>query len=527
MEILTGKQIYEVDKATVKSQGISSLELMERAGTVCFNWVHSKLQGNPVKVLVFCGIGNNGGDGLVIARHLHQYGYNVHCYVVNFSKKRTEGFLSNFEKLKNAGVWPAVINGTDDFPEITPQDVVIDAIMGIGISRNIQGFTIDLIKHINKPKSYTLSIDLPSGLFPDKSFNKGTAIIEASHTLTFQRPKIALLLPENEPYIYTWETIDIGLDEAFIASMKKIENFLIEKEDVQEIYLPRDKFTHKGTYGHALIIGGSLGKIGAVTLASKGALKVGSGLVTAYIPKCGYEILQISIPEVMVEVDAENELEYFNYKSNPTVIGIGIGIGISEKTANGFAKFLNANKLPLIIDADGINIIANDKELLKLLPENTILTPHPKEFERLVGKWKNDFDKLKKLKEFTVNHKVIVILKGANTVIAQGENLYFNTTGNPALSSAGTGDVLTGMVTGLMAQGYDALNAAIMGVYLHGRTADLAIESTGVESFTASMIFDYIGKSYLDLFVEEIVISTEKPSPQSPPDDSDGDEIYV
>ncbi|MFT6756043.1 MAG: hydroxyethylthiazole kinase-like uncharacterized protein yjeF, partial [Urechidicola sp.] len=258
MEILTGKQIYEVDKATIKSQGITSLDLMERAGTVCFNWVHSKLHGNPVKILVFCGIGNNGGDGLVVARHLHQHGYNVHCYVVNFSKKRTEGFLSNFEKLKNAGVWPAVINCNDDFPEITPQDVVIDGIMGIGISRKIQGFTIDLIKHINKPKSYTLSIDLPSGLFPDKSFSKDAAIIEASHTLTFQRPKIALLLPENEPYIYTWETIDIGLDEAYIASMKKIEKFIIEKEDVQEIYLPRDKFTHKGTYGHALIIGGSL-----------------------------------------------------------------------------------------------------------------------------------------------------------------------------------------------------------------------------------------------------------------------------
>ena len=526
MEILTGKQIYEVDKATLKSQNITSLELIERAGTVCFNWIHSKLKGNPVKILIFCGIGNNGGIGLIMARHLHQHGYNVQCYVVNFSKKRTEGFLSNFEKLKDAGVWPTIINSTDDFPVITPQDVVIDAIIGIGISRKIQGFTVDLIKHINKPKSYTLSIDIPTGLFPDKSFMKGTSIIEASHTLTFQRPKITLLLPENEPYIYTWEAIDIGLDEAYIASMKKINNFIIEKEDVQEIYMPRNKFTHKGTYGHSLIIGGNHGKIGSVTLAAKAALKVGSGLVTALIPKCGYEILQISVPEVMVEVDAENELEGFDYETNPTVIGIGVGIGTSKKTAIGFAKFLRTNQLPLVIDADAINIIARDKELLKFIPENSILTPHPKEFERLFGNWKNDFDKLKKLKELTTNHKFIVVLKGANTVIAQGENMYFNTTGNPALSSAGTGDVLTGMITGLLAQGYTPLNAAVMGVYLHGKTADLAVQSTGVESFTASMIFNYIGKSYLDLFTEEKSLSIKKPS-QPEPEDSEDDEIYV
>ncbi len=502
MEILTGKQIYEVDQATIKNQGISSLDLMERAGTACFNWIHSRLQGNPIKIHVFCGIGNNGGDGLVIARHLHQHGYNVKIYVVNFSDKRTEGFLKNYDRLKEIGVWPEIIKCKEEFPEILPTDVVVDAIFGIGLSRKIDGFTTDLINYINQIKAYTLAIDIPSGLYPDKSCVKDCAVIEASHTLTFQRPKLAFLLPENERYIYTWEAINIGFDENYIAQMK-VSNFTIEKQGVLPIYKPRDKFTNKGTYGHSLIIGGSFGKIGAATLASKGALKIGSGLVTAYIPKCGYTILQTSIPEVMVEVDNEKELEFFNFKTKPTVIGIGVGIGISEKTKKGFEKFLETNKLPLVVDADAINILAENKKLLKLLPENTVLTPHPKELERLVGKWKDDYDKLEKLKKLSSENKIIVTLKGANTVIAVGETLYFNTSGNPALATAGTGDVLTGVITGLIAQGYEPVQATILGVYLHGITANLALKDMSIETFTASTVIDYLGKAFMSLFIDD------------------------
>lgn len=517
MEILTAQQIYQLDKATIESQGVTALDLMERAGTTCFEWIHSKLQGNPVKILVFCGIGNNGGDGLVIARHLHQHGYNVECYVVNFNKKRTEGFLHNYDKLKDAGVWPKVINSENDFPEFAANDIVIDAILGIGLSRKIEGFTVDLIKYINKVKAYTLAIDLPSGLFADKSVSGKDTVLEASHTLTFQRPKIALLLPENEPYIYTWETINIGLDEQFIAKMDTVKHFMTEKDDVLQLYKPRTKFSHKGTYGHSLIIGGSFGKIGAVTLTSQGALKSGSGKVTAYIPKCGYQILQISIPEVMVEVDAENELEFFNYKSNPTVIGIGCGIGTSEKTSKGFAKFLSTNKLPLVVDADALNILSENKELLKLLPENSILTPHPKEFERLVGKWKNDHDKLEKLKELSSKYKIIVVLKGANTVIANNDELYFNTTGNPALATAGTGDILLGIITGLLAQNYKPLDAAIFGVYIHGKTANIAMNDMSIENFIASSVLDYLDDAFMSLFIDETPkVSPKKSSSQSP-----------
>ncbi len=525
MEILSAKQIYQADKATIKNQGITSLELMERAGTVCFEWIHSKLQGNPVRILVFCGIGNNGGDGLVIARHLHQYGYNVHCFVVNFSDKRTEGFLDNYDSLKEAGVWPSIIKNSDDFPEIVSQDIVIDAIFGVGLTRKIEGFTVDLIKYINQAEAYALAIDIPSGLFADESISKADTVIEASHTLTFQRPKLVFLLPENEKYINTWEVVDIGLDEVFIDSLN-IKHFLIQKNNVQAMYHQRDKFSHKGTFGHSLIIGGSYGKIGAVILASKAALKSGSGLVTTYIPKCGYEILQISNPEIMVEVDAENELEYFNYKSKPTVIGIGPGIGKSEKTMKGFAQFLSDNKLPLVLDADALNILSVNKKLLKLLSENSILTPHPKEFERLVGAWKNDHEKLNKLKKFSSTYKIIVVLKGAHTVIAKNDELFFNTTGNPALATAGSGDVLTGVITGLLAQKYDALEAAILGVYLHGMTANLAVAKTGFESFTATTIIEYLGDAFLSLFVDDSPKPTPKKNPQ-PSDDSEDEEMYV
>lgn len=495
--------MYKADKATIKSQDITSIELMERAGTICFDWIHKRLQGNPVKIIVFCGVGNNGGDGLVITRHLIQYGYNVSCFVVNFSENRTDEFLHNYNQLKEIGEWPIMINSEENFPEISVDDVVIDAIFGIGLKRSIKGFTSDLISHINLAKAFTLSIDIPSGLFVDKANLKDDTIIEASHTLTFQQPKLAFLLPDNQKHIYTWEVIDIALDEEFLNSVESNYS-LIEKETVKSMYKVRDKFSHKGSFGHSLIIGGSYGKIGAVTLTSKAALKSGSGLVTAYVPKCGYEILQISIPEAMVEVDTEKELEFFNYKSKPTVIGIGPGMGTSEKTLKGFTKFLEENKLPLVLDADALNLLSIKKELLEKLPKKSILTPHPKELERLVGAWDNDYEKLEKLKGFSSKYDIIIVLKGANTVVVYKDKFYFNSTGNPALATAGSGDVLTGIITGLVAQKYDALDAAILGVYLHGLSADIGIEDFSIETFTASNILDYLGKAFKSLFEEEL-----------------------
>lgn len=503
MNILSSKQIAEVDKATIAINKITSTELMEHAATLCFQWLHTQLKRENVKIYIFCGIGNNGGDGLVIARLLQQHGYQVHCFIVNFSEKRSDDFLVNYNRLKELGEWPTIINGKNDFPEIAQDDIVIDSIFGNGLTRAPKHFTKQLIQHINNSKAFILAIDIPSGLYADTSITDTDSVIKAEHTLTFQTPKLAFLLPDNKDFVNTWEVIDIGLDLNFIESLKPKIHFITET-DVKQLYIPRCKWGHKGTYGHSLIIGGSFGKIGAISLASKAALKIGSGLVTAYLPKCGYNILQASVPEVMVEVDSNNCLEFFNFKTKATVIGIGPGMGTSEKTAAGFNKFIKENKLPLVIDADAINLLAQNNSLFKFIPENSILTPHPKELERLIGKWKDDFDKLQKTIQFSITYKIIVVLKGTYTVIIHGENIYFNSSGNVALATAGSGDVLTGLITGLIAQGYSPLNASIFGVFLHGSTANIGVTETGYETFTATSILKYLPNALLDLFKEKV-----------------------
>jgi hydroxyethylthiazole kinase-like uncharacterized protein yjeF len=276
---------------------------------------------------------------------------------------------------------------------------------------------------------------------------------------------------------------DIGLDQEFIRGIDSKYQF-ITAQKIREFYKERMRFSHKGDFGHALIIGGSFGKIGAAQLATKGALLIGAGLVTAYIPKCGYFILQTAVPEAMVEVDAEDQLEFFNYKTNATVIGVGMGMGTSEKTSKAFGSFLEKNTLPLVLDADALNIISKNKHFLDYLPKNCILTPHPKELKRLIGDWINDYDKLKKIQSFVNKHHCVLVVKGAHTIVADKRNFYFNSSGTPALATAGTGDVLTGLITGLLAQKYTALEAALMGVFLHGTTADLANKT-----FIASDIF--------------------------------------
>lgn len=498
MYILSPQQTAKADKATINSKGITSVDLMETAATSCFQWLHNKFQGENINFHVFCGIGNNGGDGLVIARHLHKHNYRVNCYIVNFSDRRTEEFIINYNRLVEIGLNPIELNKASDFPKIDANDIVVDAIFGNGLSRNPEGFTKELIQYLNNKKVFVLAIDMPSGLFGDKSVSDTVSVLKSSHILTFQTPKIAFLLPENNGYVNTWELIDIGLDQNYIESLNPKTHYTTQA-DIIPLYKIRNKWDHKGTFGHSLIIGGSYGKMGAVTLASKAALKIGSGLVSAYIPKCGYPILQVSVPEAMVEVDTDDELAYFNFKTNPTVIGIGPGMGTTDKTAQGFENFIKDNKLPLVIDADGINLLSKNRILLNYLPKNTVLTPHSKELERLIGPWKNDYEKLEKVSEFSKKYSAIIVIKGAHTVVVQNDQLYFNSTGNPALATGGSGDVLTGIITGLIAQGYEPINAAILGVYLHGSTADIAFPTTGHETFTASTIFDYLASAIIEI----------------------------
>lgn len=496
MKILSALQLYELDKATIENKPISSVDLMEYAATQCYHWILDYIQDTKPIIKVFSGSGNNGGDGLVIARKLLNAGYQVGVYYIRLGKSNSEDFGINYALLKDLKSEPIKLSTRQELPKIGANDLVIDAIFGIGLSRSPKGFVKELIQFINQSNAKIISIDVPSGLFTEKSVLDVDSVIRSTETLSFQNPKLAFFMPENQFFCGSWHILDIGLDEERLNLTSTRYN-MVDKNYIRSLFKKRNKFSHKGVYGHSLIIGGSFGKIGAVVLASKAALRAGSGLVSAYIPKCGYDILQSTNPEVMVEVDNEDHLEFFNYKTKPNVIGIGMGLGTTEKTRRGFGEFLKENDLPLVIDADGLNILARHKEYLELIPENSILTPHPKEFERLVGKWKNDYEKLEKLIDLSIKSNCIVILKGAHTAIAFNGGIRFNTTGNPALATAGSGDVLTGIITGLLAQNYAPQAASIMGVYLHGLTADIAIEkSQSMESFIASDCIANLGEAF-------------------------------
>lgn len=502
MKILSATQVYEADQATIKGIPISSTDLMEKAASACYNWIYKRFP-DPLKVIhICCGMGNNGGDGLVIGRLLSKRGYKVCIYLIHFSEKKSEDFLINLERLENSKALVSDIYKADDFPFINPKDLVIDAVFGIGLKRPPTGFTKEFIQYLNGSGAEIISIDIPSGLYADRASEDKEAIVKSKYILTFQVPKLAFLMPENQDYTGVWEVLDIQLDAAYIDAAKS-KFHLIDRDDLKPIFKARKTFSHKGSFGHSLIIGGSFGKIGAVILAARAALKAGSGLVSTYIPKCGYTAMQTANPEVMVEVDDEKYVQFFNFKTKPNAVGIGPGLGMHLRTKKGFVEFYSKSKIPMVIDADGLNIISEHNDLKKMIPRGTILTPHPKEFERLVGEWKDDYQKLEKLQEFSDRYKCITILKGAYTAIAYNGKIWFNSTGNAALATAGSGDVLTGIITSLLAQGYQSLEAALLGVYVHGRTADLAIqENESMESFIAQDAISYLGRTFKEFTSE-------------------------
>jgi len=500
MKILNGKQVYEADRITIEKEQITSDILMERAALQLFNWIHKRMHGAPVKLHIFCGIGNNGGDGLALARHLKEHGYDIEVYVVNYSEKRSPDFLLNLDRVKDRKVWPQFITKESEYPMIGKEDIIVDGIFGTGLNRSPDDWVAALIQYLNNTSAFILSIDIPSGLFVDTIFKNSKGIIKANYTVTFQHPKLVFFLPQTGVYTLQWEVLDIGLNAEYLAGLE-VDFELVQKENVRPWYKPRKKFTHKGTYGHTLVIGGSYGKVGAVYLASKASLKTGSGLVTTYLPKCGYGPLQGSLPEVMVITDPDdNEITDIRYNIHPTVIAFGIGCGTSDRTMDAFASLLKDTTAPMVIDADGLNLLALRKSLLKRLPPKCILTPHPKELERLIGNWKDDFEKLEKAKEFSATYDCILVLKGAHTITCYNGKGYINSTGNPGMATAGSGDVLTGIIAGLLSQGYEPLTAAIFGVYLHGTAGDIGVQGVGIEALTASDIINHIGMAFSDLF---------------------------
>ncbi|GAB5399434.1 MAG: bifunctional ADP-dependent NAD(P)H-hydrate dehydratase/NAD(P)H-hydrate epimerase [Aureisphaera sp.] len=506
MNIFSAEQLYEADKITTEKQGITSTDLMERAATQIYHWLHSRMQGAQVPIHIFCGIGNNGGDGLALGRLLIESGYNVNVYIANFTDKRSKCFLINYGRIKDVTKkWPILMKGKEDFPEIHPDDIIVDAIFGIGLNRAPEGWVKSLIQYLNAEKAFKLSIDIPSGLSANGPLLDPEAVVHANHTLTFQAPKLSFFLPDTGKYVPFFEALDIGLDPEFLMTTQPLARVMV-KPIAQSFYKQRPKYAHKGNFGHSFLVGGSRGKIGAIALASKAALRTGSGLATAFVPACGHDIIIGQLPEAMVLCD-ENDAHITNsdWEVSTYTIGVGPGMGKEKETLDAFTALLSKSENPMVIDADAINLLAEHPNLIKNVPKGSILTPHLGELKRLIGVWANDIEKLEKAKEFSKKHEVIVVIKGANTVVVLGNDLYINSTGNPGMATAGSGDVLTGMITGLLAQGYEPLVSALFGVYQHGSAGNLATQEIGFEALMASDIIEHIGAAFLELFRQEQV----------------------
>ncbi|MFD1095837.1 NAD(P)H-hydrate dehydratase [Salegentibacter chungangensis] len=498
MKIFSASQLQKADKISIDNQGITSEELMERAATRAFNEIENILDENKT-VKLFCGIGNNGGDGLVIARLLKNSGHKAQVYAVNYSDKRSNDFLANNQKLEKMGLKPIVLKAEEDFPKISAEDIVIDAIFGIGLNRGIKGWPAKLVHHINHSGAFTIAIDMPSGLFSDQVPSENDAVIKADLCLTFQGPKLVFFLPQTMDYVNEFKVIDIGLDKQYLESLDSSYE-ITGRLEAAAIYKPRKKNTHKGNFGHTLIVGGSYGKIGSVILTAKTALKSGAGLCTLYIPKCGYIPAQTAIPEVMVLTDeGEEKLSEIEFDLEPDVICFGMGTGKDLVTKEAFGRLLERTKKPMLVDADGLNILSENKELLESVPKNSVLTPHPKELQRLIGEWKDDFDKVNKVKSFVKKYNLIIVLKGAYTFVFSGEKVFINISGNSGMATAGSGDVLSGVITALLSQGYSPENAARFGVYLHGKAGDLASADIGAEGMISGDIANYMGRAFKTL----------------------------
>jgi len=490
MKILSASQIQEVDQFTIEHEPIPSIDLMERAANAFVDLFFDQISPKNT-IAIVCGRGNNGGDGLAIARLLLQRHYPVTTYVIESQKTGSEDFEINKKRLSEIASIHDIHNDSS-IPDFAECDVIIDALFGSGLSRPVEGLYANVVEAINKSGGKIYAIDIASGLFADKLTNQG-AVINADVTISFQLPKLAFLLPSNFQYVGDWHIVNIGLDEDFIN--KQSSDFhLVTHEYVGKLINSRSKFDHKGTWGRALIMAGSFGKMGAAVLTGRGALRSGIGLLTMYVPGCGYNIVQTMIPEAMAIVDdGDHFLTTCPEVKGYDVIGIGPGIGTEQETMMSLIEMVRAFQKPIVLDADAINLMADHQELLKMLPEGSIITPHPKEFERLVGKWENDFERVSKQKELAEKYKIIVVVKGAHTTTATPDGeVFFNSTGNAGMATGGSGDVLTGIVTALLGQGYEPKNAALLGVYLHGLGGDLASMDIGQASLIASDIIDYL-----------------------------------
>ncbi|MBP5776656.1 MAG: NAD(P)H-hydrate dehydratase [Prevotella sp.] len=498
MKIFTSAQIHELDKYTIEHEPIKSIDLMERAAKALTQAI-TDIWSTATPIVVFAGPGNNGGDALAVARMLIERNYDVKVWLFNISDHLSEDCATNKQRLADKRS-KALVEVTQEFepPQLEANMLVIDGLFGSGLNKPLAGGFASLVKYINASPSKVVSIDIPSGLMTeDNTYNVRANIIRADMTLTLQHKKLSFLFAENQTYIGQLRVLDIRLSKEGIE--KTDSNYtLLEESDILPRLLKRDPFAHKGKMGNALIIAGSYGMGGASVLATKACLRAGAGKVTVHTPKRNNVIMQISVPEAIIQFDKEETIfseavdtEDFN------AVGIGPGLGTSEQTGIAIIAQMRRTQCPLVADADAINILANHRAWLQQLPKGIILTPHPKEFDRLEGNCTDSYERLMKARDLAERIQGYVLLKGHNTSLCLPDgHIIFNTTGNAGMATAGSGDVLTGIITGLLARGYKQEDACVVGMYLHGLAGDIAARELGEESIIASDLIQYLPNAF-------------------------------
>jgi hydroxyethylthiazole kinase-like uncharacterized protein yjeF len=498
MKVFTSGQVRKIDAYTIEHEPIDSIDLMERAAVQITTWLTDMFdRSHPFLFLI--GPGNNGGDGLAVARLMTEKNYLVEVIQVRISDRLSADAVTNLERLRSISA--VKIREVDDVSSLVIEDpelILVDALFGSGLSRPLEGLAKAVMAYANALPNLRIAIDIPSGLFgEDNADNDREAIFRADFTLALQAPCLSFFFAENQDYVGTWDVLPIGLHPK-IMEEEESPWHCTEAGEVWSLLRTRPKFAHKGTFGHCLMIAGSYGMMGAAVLACRACLRTGAGLVTGHIPRYGYNILQSTVPEALISMD-ESDIIFAGVPDLGTfsAVGVGPGLGGRINTGRALLELISSVRVPMVMDADALNILSEHPEWIELLPEQTVLTPHPREFERLAGPARNAHERVRKQVEFATGHKVFVVLKGAHTSIACPDgSCWFNTTGNPGMATAGSGDVLTGIILSLLGQGYQPRDAAILGVYLHGLAGDLAAEASSEEFLMAVDIIDSIGFAF-------------------------------
>lgn len=503
MKIFTSNQIRELDRYTIEHEPIRPIDLMERAAKALARAI-TEMWGNDTPVVVFAGPGNNGGDALAVARILADQNYKVSVYLFNINDRLSEDCAANKKRVADHKHIRTFVEVTQQFdpPVLEASTLVVDGLFGTGLNKPLAGGFASLVKYINQSPAKVVSIDIPSGLMTeDNTYNIHTNIIRANITLSLQMKKLAFLFADNQQYIGRLRLLDIRLSQDFIAKTKS-QYSIIEENEVRKLLIPRHDFEHKGSIGNALLIAGSYGMAGAAILSARACLRSGVGKVTVHTPRKNYNAMQTAVPEAVMQMDREETLFSEAVDAEDfDALGIGPGLGQSENTAIALIAQLRRTTAPIVADADALNILANHRAWMQQLPKGIVMTPHPKEFERMYGNRCNgDYERLAKAREMAEHLQAFILLKGHYSALCLPDgSVIFNSTGNSGMATAGSGDVLTGIITALLSRGYRQREACIIGMYVHGLAGDLAAKEVGKESLIASDIIKYLPKAFLRL----------------------------